>query len=210
MFSPALPTALQQSFHPSFPMPNPSLQTPMQSFFPIHPPAAPGRPHHQSHNSVAQLAAVGILPPSAGPMTPLAGHFPRPSYLGGGPPFPHRSRRQPSIGGPPKAVLGGPGRKHSPLPPTAPAVPAAKPKKIVVNLPKETNTEEDGTKSRPPWARRTLDVPFVYTEMELDGPEMSTCAINPPDVWSRNLPETLDVFLPGKVILYFTQHSTRN
>ncbi|KAF6766006.1 hypothetical protein DFP72DRAFT_838609 [Ephemerocybe angulata] len=116
-------------------------------------------PGHQSHQSIT---------------TPIGGHFPRASMMlpngapspliSVGPPGPgqplgpiiinngpptagHRPhRRQMSIGGPPKAVLGGPQRKVSPNPAAAAiaAVGAATlKKKITVNLPKETELLEE-------------------------------------------------------------------
>ncbi|THU89448.1 hypothetical protein K435DRAFT_969104 [Dendrothele bispora CBS 962.96] len=228
LYSPALPTTLQQSFHPS-------LQTPMQNFFPPQPPPAPGRPtHNAAHHSIAQLAAVGIHPPSGLPYTPLGGHFPRASIaalpvLGqphphqmagaGGPPssqhpFPNRNRRQLSIGGPPKAVLGGPARKVSPIPPppsssgtatpaAAPAPPPApvpKPKKVPVNLPKETvPSEEDGQPpTRPEWARDPIPIPFGYEDMVVPPVETTSAEEFPPASWRQMVPPTIDVFLPGK------------
>ncbi|KAF8060923.1 hypothetical protein FPV67DRAFT_1673756 [Lyophyllum atratum] len=202
MFSPAL-----QGFHPPFPMPN-AMQTPMQpAFFNPQPPPAPGRPtHHQGRASIAHLAAAGIHPPNGFPMTPLGGHFPRASMMGipGQPsahPFPNRNRRQLSIGGPPKAVLGGPARKLSPLPVAAVAAASPAPqkvKKINVNLPKETIPGEDGQPStRAAWARTVLDG-FEYKEQNIAPVELNTAESYPPDEWRNQVPATLDVFLPGK------------
>ncbi|KAF5361647.1 hypothetical protein D9758_007367 [Tetrapyrgos nigripes] len=216
LYSPALPTSLQQSFHPA-------LQTPMQqNFFPQHPPPAPGRPTHTAaHPSIAQLAAVGIHPPTGFPITPLGGHFPRgsialPPPLGhphahpgagaGGPPssahpFPNRNRRQLSIGGPPKAVLGGPARKVSPIPPATEATPSAAPapkvKKVIVNLPKETIPGEGQPSNRPEWARNPSKTPFEPQE-DLPFVESSSAEEFPPESWRKGLPSTIDVFLPGK------------
>lgn len=210
MFSPALPTVVQQNFHPGFPLANP-LQTPVQSFF--NAPVAPQRPTHRQNQASIQLAAAGIHPPNF--MTPVTGHFPRPSiaFAPPGPPqlqappshpFPGRSRRQLSIGGPPKAVLGGPARKTSPLPPGAPgptptpAVPEKK-KKVIVNLPKETVEGDDGQPTtRPDWARSTL-TEFNYVDVPIIMAESSTAGIYPPDEWRTQLPNTIDVYLPGKV-----------
>ncbi|KDR84748.1 hypothetical protein GALMADRAFT_233069 [Galerina marginata CBS 339.88] len=213
LFSPALPTSLQQSFHPAFPMSNP-LQTPMQSFF-TNTPGAPGRLSHAHHASI-QLAAAGILPPNYG--TPVVGHFPRPSMMlapGVQPqapshPFPNRNRRQPSIGGPPKAVLGGPARKVSPLPPgavgppsastPAPAAPPQKAKKVIVNLPKETVAGEEGEPAtRPSWARSPLTNEFEYKDITILPAEITTAESYPPDAWRLNLPNSIDVYLPGKL-----------
>ncbi|KAF8350283.1 hypothetical protein F5887DRAFT_1270081 [Amanita rubescens] len=90
--------------------------------------------------------------------------------------FPVRHRKQVSIGGPPKAVLGGPQRKPSPLPPS-------KPKKVQVNLPLLSP-------SVPPLP--TIDFPPVTF------PESSTRDIFPPDVTRNLVPHTIDVFLPGQ------------
>ncbi|KAG5638183.1 hypothetical protein H0H81_001385 [Sphagnurus paluster] len=175
------------------------------AFFNNQPPPAPGRPtHHQGRASIAHLASAGIHPTSGFPMTPLGGHFPRPSMMGipgqpSGHPFPNRNRRQLSIGGPPKAVLGGPARKLSPLPaPATPAPPPQKVKKISVLLPQETIPGEDGKSStRPSWARNTLDG-FEYREKEITPVELTTVELYPPDEWRNQVPSTLDVFLPGK------------
>ena len=214
VFSPALPTSLQQGFHPPYPM-HSSLQTPMQAFFIPQAPSAPGRPTHQSNASVAQLTAAGIHPLNA--FTPVTGHFPRPSVMLGPPPpfvgqqlsghpFPNRNRRQPSIGGPPKAVLGGPSRKLSPLP-TVAVVPRAsspipqKVKKVIVNFPKETVPGEDGQPpTRPSWARFPLINNFIYHDQDIPPVDLQTKELFPPDSWRFEMPDTVDVFLPGKVI----------
>ncbi|KAG6919477.1 hypothetical protein DXG01_005736 [Tephrocybe rancida] len=187
------------------------MQTPMQPFFNPQPPPAPGRPtHHQGRASIAHLASAGIHPPNGfSPMTPIGGgggHFPRASMAGSIPgvpsahPFPNRNRRQLSIGGPPKAVLGGPARKLSPLPTPAPA-PAVAPqkvKKVNVKLPQETIPGEEGQPStRAPWARNVLDG-FEFKDREVVPAELTTIEIYPPDEWRHHMPDTLDVFLPGK------------
>ena len=221
MFSPALPTSIQQGMHPPFNMNGPPhpLQTPMQpNFFPPQP-GAPGRPMHRSHPSVMQLAAAGILPPPGMPMTPL-GPIPTTPFGQGfpqqmvpglspfPPPFVPRSKRSASmsVGGPPKAVLGGPQRKVSPMPPT-PAVAAAaaapapqKQKKIVVNLPKETVPGEgDEPPTRASFARMPLVQSEIPVQDDVRYPETSSVELYPPDSWRYHLPPTVDVFLPGKV-----------
>ncbi|KAG6845279.1 hypothetical protein H0H87_011430 [Tephrocybe sp. NHM501043] len=197
-----------QNYHPSFPIPN-AMQTPMQPFFNHQPPPAPGRPtHHQNRASIAHLASAGIHPPNGfSPVTPVGGgHFPRASMAGNIPgqppshPFPHRNRRQLSIGGPPKAVLGGPTRKLSPLPaPTAPAAPPQKAKKVNIKLPQETipGEEEGQLPTRTPWARNVLDG-FVFEDQEVLPVGLVTVEPYPSDEWRRHMPDTLDVFLPGK------------
>ncbi|KZT68449.1 hypothetical protein DAEQUDRAFT_671259 [Daedalea quercina L-15889] len=207
LFSPALPTSIQQGMHPSFMnMPNP-LQTPMQTNFFPQPPPAPGRPSmHRSSPSVVHLAAAGIYPPNM-PMTPLGQPgFPNP-LLGMPqfpPPFVPRSKRAPSIsvGGPPKAVLGGPQRKVSPNPvgpgATQPA-PVPRVKKHIVNLPKETVPGEgDAPSMRKPWARKPLLPSEVPVQGEVAQPDTRTAEPYPPDNWRHHLPSTVDVFLPGK------------
>jgi hypothetical protein len=191
-------TALQHPYHPH------------QPFFIPHPPPAPGRSPHHPQLSIAQLAAAGIHPPNGFPMSPMGGHFSRPSMMAipnqgqppPGPPFPHRNRRQLSIGGPPKAVLGGPARKLSPLPVAQATPPSALPpkvKKLNVNLPKETILREDGKPhSRPSWAR-TPSTASKVTHQYLPPAETITAELYPSDEWAKHMPNTIDVFLPGKV-----------
>lgn len=202
MFSPGLPTALQQSFHPTpYLMNGPPLPNPMQSFF--HQPApAPGRPTYAQHKGHASIAHFPGYPPSTIPLTPLGPAFTPQIVPPFGQPFIPRSRRAPSvsIGGPPKAPLGGPGRKLSPFPPPqAASTPAPKGKKVVVNIPVETIQSNTGeTPMRPPWARTPLatansEVPIITP------PEIYSAELYPPDSWRQNIPDTVDVFLPGKV-----------
>lgn len=203
MFSPTLPTALQHSFHPPpYFMNGPPLQTPMQSFFQHQPPPAPARPtyaNHQGHASISHFP--GYPPPSAIPMTPLGSAFPPQMGPPFGQPFIPRNRRAPSvsIGGPPKAPLGGPGRKHSPLPPPQAApTPTPKGKKVVVNIPVETIPGDVGEQStRPPWAR-TPAAAMNVEEPEVIAPEITSIELYPPDSWRQDIPDTVDVFLPGK------------
>lgn len=182
-----------QSFHSPFPMPN--HPPPIQQFF------AP----HQVQPSIAQLAAAGIHPPAA---FPVPSHLPRPSMMNLGhpqpsaPPFPQRNRRQLSIGGPPKAVLGGPARKLSPLP----VIPATNPpptppkvKKLIVNLPKEIILGDNGhSATRPSWGRTPLVAP-EFRHQDIPQVETTTAEIYPPNRWAKHMPNTIDVFLPGKV-----------
>ncbi|PFH50734.1 hypothetical protein AMATHDRAFT_40648 [Amanita thiersii Skay4041] len=188
MFSPQLP--------PHYP-----LHTPLQPFFP-HPP----RPtHHPAQASIAQF------PPIHPPFTPLSPHYARNSIslIPGQSPFPPpllqqptRHRKQVSIGGPPKAVLGGPQRKLSPLPPSLnPAASAMqKLKKVVVNLPRETiPAEEQGQQAiRPEWARTPVANVQEYEEPLVPPVDTTSREIYPPDVWRRHIPDTIDVFLPGQ------------
>ncbi|KAI0820637.1 hypothetical protein BC628DRAFT_1422801 [Trametes gibbosa] len=212
LFSPALPTSIQQSMHPPFAFGgqgNP-LQTPMQAGFFPPPPGAPGRPSmHRSHPSVMQLAAAGIIPPHGMPMTPLGQNGFPPQMLPGlapfAPPFVPRSKRSASmsVGGPPKAVLGGPQRKVSPMPPPVAATPVAPPprkqKKVIVNFPRET-VPADGSESstRASFARTPLPPSEIPEPVEIRHPDLSTVELYPPDSWRYHLPPTVDVFLPGK------------
>ncbi|KAG6878337.1 hypothetical protein C0993_008515 [Termitomyces sp. T159_Od127] len=185
------------------------MQTPIQPFFAPQPPPASGRPlHHPGRASIAHLSSIGIHPPPGfTPGATMAGHH-FPSMLGSIPgpssshPFPNRNRRQLSIGGPPKAVLGGPARKLSPLPAVAPASAIApqKVKKVNVKLPKETiPAEQEGQPlTREPWARNLLDG-FEYKEQQVLPVELASAEAYPPDEWRYHIPDTLDVFLPGKL-----------
>lgn len=214
MFSPALPTSIQQGFHPPFPIGGQSaLQTPMQPMFPSQPPSAPGRPSYAHHRggqaSIAHLAAAGILPPNGIPMTPIGQGF---QGLGmpfavHGPAFVPRNRRAPSIslGGPPKAILGGPNRKVSPLPPAATevtsAIAAAKAKKVVVKFPQETVVGDDTAQqaTRTLWARTPIPLAEVPEQPLPKPPQLATAEELMTDAERYSLPGTLDVFLPGKV-----------
>lgn len=125
-------------------------------------------------------------------------------------PFVPKSKRTQSVstGGPPKAILGGPQRKVSPLPPVAPAVlaaPAPKVKKVVVNLPRETVHDGENRGRREPWARNPAPSAQIPPQPVLQAPEISTAEAYPPDAWRHHIPPTVDVFLPGKVIRVLTQ-----
>ena len=207
------PTSLLQGFHPSYPMPS-TLHTPMQAFFNSQVPPTPARPTHHAHQASIQLAAAGIHPPNL--VTPISTHFPRPSMILGSTaqfpphPFPNRNRRQLSIGGPPKAVLGGPARKLSPLPSTSAPYDAAsssitppKSQKAIVNLPKESVPGEDGEPAtRSSWARSPLDNPFLYQDHPAIPPELTTVEVFPPDTYRFDIPNSIDVYLPGRVCTF--------
>jgi hypothetical protein len=183
----------------------------------------PGPPHgmHRQHASIAHMGmGMGM------PMTPGGGSFqqqqhfaamqaaghhsgqPQPGGLGA-PPFMPRSKRTMSIGGPPKAVLGGPNRKTSPLPPatpvgeSAPALPEVKRRKCAVKLPLESDAlpegeADDRTKSL--WSRSPITASQLPPELVIDG-EFETTSVEPhPEHAVRgDLPNTIGVFLPGKV-----------
>lgn len=214
MYSPGLPTTIQQGMYPPFAMNSAvGIQTPMQqSFYPI--PNAQGRPvNHRAHASMMQLANAGIHPPMGMPMTPQGqgqfspgqftpGHMMMPSQQFA----PHRNRRAPSLstGGPPKAALGGPAAKNRvvsvPTPPPAPVAAPSKPKKVVVNFPKETvpATGEEPSR-RELWARVPLQPSEVPDSMDSEAPDAITLPVYPADQWRSQIPDTVDVFLPGKV-----------
>ena len=150
-----------------------------------------------------------------------------PITLNNGPPGPgHRPhRRQMSIGGPPKAVLGGPQRKVSPNPAVAAATANLLKKKIAVNLPKETEAAggegehddagEQGDEQAPDqaatsrnrvskeWARVPISVAEGEARMSsyvpLSDDELVSREPFPPEEWRKGLPLSIDVFLPGKV-----------
>ena len=206
------PALLQQAFHPSYPMPN-TLHTPIQALFNSPAPPAPPRPTHHAHQASVQLAAAGIHPPNL--VTPVSTYFPRSSMILGSTghppshPFPNRNRRQLSIGGPPKAVLGGPARKLSPLPSTSAPIVAVtastsskKSKKVLVNLPKETVCGKDGEPpTRSSWARSPLHNPFQYQDHPVIPAELTTAEVFPPDTYRLDLPNSIDVYLPGRVCI---------
>lgn len=112
------------------------------------------------------------------------------------------------IGGPPKATLGGPGRKVSPMPAVAAVVQEKlKGKKVVVKLPTETEKdvssgegekkEENGVKSL--WTRTPIPVSLLPEQPTIPPPETNSAETFPEDEHKRFLPPTVDVFLPGKV-----------
>ncbi|KAF8741521.1 hypothetical protein RHS02_03518, partial [Rhizoctonia solani] len=144
-------------------------------------------PMHRHHASIA----MGM------PLTPGGGVFQQqqqshfasmgaqnPPPMGGlgVPPFVPRSRRTISIGGPPKAVLGGPNRKTSPLPPTpagenAPLLPDVKRKKCTVRLPLESDQEpeadagdadESAKRTRSLWSREPVPPSQLPPQVTLD------------------------------------------
>lgn len=140
-------------------IPSMGLQQQNQSSYPLHP-LAPHHPHpslhhHPNHHHPAASIAGGV------PMTPLGQGFPGGGMIPGGP-FPPpfipqqnlgggnkthnmmggKRNQSISVGGPPKAVLGGPMKKKVPsLPVVVAAVQVVNQlgkKKVIVNLPKET------------------------------------------------------------------------
>lgn len=218
MFSPALHTASQSNFPVGIPLNNAlSMPTPMQTNF-FSSPNAPSRPlnaGHRAHGSLAHLPGGLMGGPSAiVPMTPLgqthflggpgqaAGFSPNPQ------PFVPKSRRTPSsIGGPPKAPLGGPGgpaRKVSPLPSSAVLTiqEKLKARKVVVKLPVESTCEaesSENTSSKSLWSRSPVPSSEIEIQETVFPPEITSVEIYPDIAFTHMLPPTVDVFLPGKV-----------
>lgn len=220
LFSPALPTVLQTQFRPTMPhgLPHPlslmnPLQTPMQAQF--FPPPSPFVPGHNQRGSLVGLPPHFAIPGQnmiPGVNAPLMQqNMPNNQPMGHGHgrsssvslPF-NRNRRQGSIslGGPPKATLGGPQNKHVAAPLTNPATAAAalektiKGKKLVVKPPIE-GPDVEGI------AREFTRYPVPLDELpvfEEPGPlDVSTVEIYPEERPRDQFPRTLEVFLPGKV-----------
>jgi hypothetical protein len=170
---------------------------------------------HRMHPSIAQMAASGMPIPMniPIPMTPggQIAFSPQLNLLSppvAGVPFQPsmRQRRQPSIsiGGPPKAALGGPNRKLSPLPAEAsplPAPDASKPKKkFIVKLPVES-----GSDALPPsWARKPVPLSSLPPMEVIPPTDLTTAEVYPAPL--TEFPNTMDVFLPGKVLYYLPSH----
>ena len=139
-----------------------------------------------------------------------------------------------SIGGPPKAVLGGPQRRVSPNPVAATAAATTSKKKVAVNLPKESEPAseeadqkeanaggtEDAANKKPrvfkDWAR--IPIPVAEGEARLNSyrplPSEDLISKEPflSDEWRLSLPPSIDVFLPGKVcqgLIYTSPPLTR-
>ncbi|KAF9513056.1 hypothetical protein BS47DRAFT_1393681 [Hydnum rufescens UP504] len=161
--------------------------------------------------NIAQLAfnpGLSIFPGTQPPPGPSVGRS-------GVHPYPPRRQPSISIGGPPKAVLGGPRKvdatSASDVGPGAllslaggvVEVPKPKSKKCIVKLPIEspsTAGSSTGEILRPPWARNPLRIPVSD---ELDGtppPNIITIEIYPElgSSGAHPLPSTIEVFLPGK------------
>jgi len=166
---------------------------------------------HRAHPSLVfnnPAAFAATMAAQAGmPITP--GAIPPAGMLG--PQGFQRNRRQQSIslGGPPKAPLGGPNRKHSPMPVAVVVASAAaqekpKTKKVVVKLPLEsvprTGQEGEGESEikYSLWSRipvKDADLPKIK---DIPLPDMTTMEQHP--IEQRGpFPATIDVYLPGKV-----------
>jgi hypothetical protein len=208
LYTPGLPTALQQSF---------AMATPLNANFSAQIPPHPQPRHgmHRAHPSLmlsgpaAALAAAGIAPPSGMPVNPsrIPSHM-----MFGAQGFQRGSRRTASMstGGPPKAPLGGPQRKHSPMPAVAPvnapSASVAKPKKLVIKLPIESfQTLPEGAVPTEVvysiWSRIPLPHAKASKMVQVEFPEVTSMDMHPIER-SNALPATIDVFLPGKVNPY--------
>jgi hypothetical protein len=85
------------------------------------------------------------------------------------------------------------------VPNTTSTTPAEKKKRIVVNLPKETIQAEEGQPAtRPAWARQLSDS-GDDSSISVTPVQIITAEIYPPDAWRSELPDIIDVYLPGKV-----------
>ena len=112
------------------------------------------------------------------------------------------------IGGPPKAPLGGPNRKVSPLPPSSQVAAIAekvKAKKIPVKIPIESvrDGEEVDESKRSIWSRKPIPPSDLEAQVDLEPPEVSTATLYPDDEYRKHLPSTVDVFLPSRVCATF-------
>lgn len=201
LFTPGLPSALQGNF----PLANP-LNTNFGNQIP------PRHAMHRTHPSLIfpnPAAFATTIPGHPIPMTP--GGIPATAMLGG-PGF-LRNRRTPSVslGGPPKAVLGGPNKKVSPMPATpTPAAPSAsgpvaekpKAKKAIVKFPVESPPKEAVEEVKYSlWAR----IPLKHFDGDafkgIIPPEITTMEAHPIEL-RGSFPATIDVYLPGKVISF--------
>jgi hypothetical protein len=183
--------------------------------FPIPPQTPLGGPGINAHHQLpphlagmAQMAAVAAVAAAAqqqgGPPATPGGHGGHGRAGSVSLPF-NRNRRQGSVslGGPPKATLGGPQNKHVAAPMTNPASSAAalektlKGKKIAVKIPKESS-EEDGV-APPEFARRPIPVSELPAFDEPRPLDTNTAISYPDERPKGDLPRTVEVFLPGKV-----------
>ncbi|GJJ08779.1 hypothetical protein Clacol_002998 [Clathrus columnatus] len=193
---PSLFTGLPSALHGS----NFPLVTPMnESFASQIPSFAPPRPSlHRSHPSLmfpTPSAALSATLNSAGILNG--------TYIPG---FPKISKRTPSvsIGGPPKAPLGGPSRKITPSAPlntgaTETDKPKAK-KKITVKLPIEKMAEGGNSSDEvlySLWSRQPLP-DFNICEGSVTPADIQSIESHPIEASSDSLPEVIEVFLPGK------------
>lgn len=165
---PPLRSAVQNNFHlPSLHVQQPSMQASFSGQFIPPPPHTPSfRGKHRQNASVAQFALNSPAPFQQSNFQPSLSPFPQSP----GPSSFMKSRRTASIslGGPPKALLGGPQRRPSPLigqevkeqgisaDSQQHFAQAYRKKKIVVNLPEESAPTifEGKAYQSPPWARR--------------------------------------------------------
>jgi hypothetical protein len=78
---------------------------------------------------------------------------------------------------------------------------------MIVKLPNESPKDDDGKPlEKPSWARTPLETPFVYKEVQIKEVELTTAEPYPSDSWRHEMPPTIDVFLPGKVVHRFRHY----
>lgn len=107
-----------------------------------------------------------------------------------------------SIGGPPKAPLGGPARKVTPVVPTPSQADNAKIKKIIVKLPVEQRKEDDDDETvYSLWSRQPLDNLIICEEAVIPANVQTIEPYSFNENLPGILPEIIDVYLPGKVLL---------
>jgi hypothetical protein len=224
---PSLPSAVQQTFTPpTLHVQQPSIQASFTNPFhsPItHTPSFRGR--HRQNASVAQFSLNSPAPHHPGSFQPALPPFPQSP----GPSTFLKSRRTASIslGGPPKALLGGPQRKPSPLagqqPPESaktgdlPATQLPR-KKVVVNLPEESGPiiYEDKAYQTPPWTRRPLPYQQSTSQAPFSEPfDIDTREIYPTQEMRQHMKAPFKILLPSQVCrrihdgtpLYLSIHS---
>lgn len=181
-------------------------------------------PSMSMHRSRPSLAAIpGFLPGgpmTAGPNIPTFNPFPIPPTPGGTQQqFPNqlqpphfRSRRQQSIsiGGPPKALLGGPQRKVSPSPNAVASAPTPdiKQRKINVKLPKESSADADtidngdasAASSSYSWRRTPIPSDALPPLPDIVPPEITSVTENRDSESSEGVnPAEVTVTLPRRV-----------
>jgi hypothetical protein len=133
------------------------------------------------------------------------------------PQFQPRSRRAPSVstGGPPKAVLGGPGAKNRVATETAsnPATvaPPQKTKKVIVNIPRETipveGDEEESGDDAPPRREVRARIPLRPSEVpeivDPAPPETISAELFPPENGGLNYPLLWMSFFQERSVIGF-------
>ena len=210
--------------HPTFPLATPltaqhNLRLPPQvvSPSPFGHQGVPNRTRHGQNASIAQMPLGMMGPPSAGPRTPgfstMSPAHQRQSSAAPGSGMFMKSRRTASvsIGGPPKALLGGPQRKLSPLPGVTQASAVQTPplsdakfvtKKVNVRMPAENarmEGDDDESRQLSLWIRQPVrQEPPLPSDPGLHLYPHSQ-EVFPPFDHCRFMPPTFEVFLPNQV-----------